>query len=275
MCSCRRWPPGSGRRFGEPTPPQRLGWPADGLGPAYTLLFAPTGSGKTLAAFLACLDHLWRVLEGDPRRPHPLYLAPEGAQQRRLSETSRCRWRASWRRRTGGGSPHCPSDAGRPDRGHSAEGPSAPAPQAARHPDHDARIAASHAHQPSTRDAPTPSRTSSSTRSTPSAPTSVACSWPSCWSVWSRSTRPGFVRGSASRPPRGRSKRWLDTSAGRSRVARPGSSSIRAAGRGHDRGRRPSARSWTSSVIAPVRSLDAPRPKGSIWPVIERRSCST
>jgi len=45
--------------FGEPTPPQRLGWPAI-AGGSHTLLFAPTGSGKTLAAFLACLDHLWR-----------------------------------------------------------------------------------------------------------------------------------------------------------------------------------------------------------------------
>jgi ATP-dependent Lhr-like helicase len=46
--------------FGEPTPPQRLGWPAIGSG-RNTLLFSPTGSGKTLAAFLACLDHLWRT----------------------------------------------------------------------------------------------------------------------------------------------------------------------------------------------------------------------
>jgi ATP-dependent Lhr-like helicase len=45
--------------FGEPTPPQRQGWPAIVAG-ENTLLFAPTGSGKTLAAFLAGLDHLWR-----------------------------------------------------------------------------------------------------------------------------------------------------------------------------------------------------------------------
>ena len=49
--------------FGTPTPPQRLGWPAIAAG-QNTLIFAPTGSGKTLAAFLACLDHLWRI----PRR---------------------------------------------------------------------------------------------------------------------------------------------------------------------------------------------------------------
>ena len=46
--------------FSEPTPPQERGWPAIASG-RNTLIFAPTGSGKTLAAFLACLDHLWRV----------------------------------------------------------------------------------------------------------------------------------------------------------------------------------------------------------------------
>ncbi len=46
--------------YGEPSPPQALGWPAIARGDN-TLIFAPTGSGKTLAAFLACLDHLWRI----------------------------------------------------------------------------------------------------------------------------------------------------------------------------------------------------------------------
>ena len=51
-------------RFGEPTEPQRLGWPAISAG-KHTLIAAPTGSGKTLAAFLVCLDRLWREwLEG-------------------------------------------------------------------------------------------------------------------------------------------------------------------------------------------------------------------
>src|SRR5947208_13502029 len=60
--------------FGRPTPPQRLGWPEVAAG-RHTLLFAPTGSGKTLAAFLACLDHLWRV----PRKSRGvriLYISP-------------------------------------------------------------------------------------------------------------------------------------------------------------------------------------------------------
>ncbi len=47
-------------QFGEPTPAQRLGWPAIASG-EHTLIVAPTGSGKTLAAFLAALDHTWQT----------------------------------------------------------------------------------------------------------------------------------------------------------------------------------------------------------------------
>jgi ATP-dependent Lhr-like helicase len=43
--------------FREPTPAQRLGWPAIATG-AHTLIQAPTGSGKTLAAFLYGIDRL-------------------------------------------------------------------------------------------------------------------------------------------------------------------------------------------------------------------------
>ena len=46
-------------RFGQPTEPQRLGWPSIAAG-KNTLIAAPTGSGKTLAAFLWCLDRLFR-----------------------------------------------------------------------------------------------------------------------------------------------------------------------------------------------------------------------
>jgi ATP-dependent helicase Lhr and Lhr-like helicase len=63
-----------GEQFGEPTPPQRMGWPAIASG-QNTLIVAPTGSGKTLAAFLAALDHLWRT----PRREKGvriLYVSP-------------------------------------------------------------------------------------------------------------------------------------------------------------------------------------------------------
>src|SRR6476659_6733550 len=46
-------------KFGEPTEPQRLGWPEIAAG-RNTLIAAPTGSGKTLAAFLIALDGLVR-----------------------------------------------------------------------------------------------------------------------------------------------------------------------------------------------------------------------
>src|SRR5947209_4026004 len=60
--------------LGEPTAPQRLGWPAIAAG-QHTLILAPTGSGKTLAAFLACLDALWRQ-DPLPRGVRVLYVSP-------------------------------------------------------------------------------------------------------------------------------------------------------------------------------------------------------
>src|SRR5882672_10813175 len=60
--------------LGEPTPPQRMGWPAIAAG-QNTLILAPTGSGKTLAAFLACLDHLWRQADRSPG-VKVLYISP-------------------------------------------------------------------------------------------------------------------------------------------------------------------------------------------------------
>src|SRR5580704_13905331 len=63
--------------LGEPTPAQRLGWPAIAAG-NHTLILAPTGSGKTLAAFLACLDQLWRqnLEQSQPRGVRVLYISP-------------------------------------------------------------------------------------------------------------------------------------------------------------------------------------------------------
>src|SRR5436309_4023939 len=43
--------------FAEPTPAQRLGWPAIASG-GHTLIQAPTGSGKTPAALLYVIDKL-------------------------------------------------------------------------------------------------------------------------------------------------------------------------------------------------------------------------
>jgi ATP-dependent Lhr-like helicase len=62
--------------LGEPTPPQRLGWPAI-AGGQNTLIVAPTGSGKTLAAFLAAMDLLWRnPRAGAPGGVRILYISP-------------------------------------------------------------------------------------------------------------------------------------------------------------------------------------------------------
>ncbi|HEX4684951.1 MAG TPA: DEAD/DEAH box helicase [Gemmatimonadaceae bacterium] len=63
--------------LGEPSPPQREGWPAIASG-AHTLILAPTGTGKTLTAFLWELNQL---ITGGPRTPlantvHILYVSP-------------------------------------------------------------------------------------------------------------------------------------------------------------------------------------------------------
>jgi len=61
--------------LGEPTAPQRQGWPLIAAA-KHTLILAPTGSGKTLAAFLACLDHLWRQEAGPADGVRVLYVSP-------------------------------------------------------------------------------------------------------------------------------------------------------------------------------------------------------
>ncbi|HSB62623.1 MAG TPA: DEAD/DEAH box helicase, partial [Thermoanaerobaculia bacterium] len=62
-------------RLGEPTPPQRDGWPAirDGRN---TLIAAPTGSGKTLAAFLSAIDALIRQGSDLKDETQVLYVSP-------------------------------------------------------------------------------------------------------------------------------------------------------------------------------------------------------
>ncbi|MDE0433799.1 MAG: DEAD/DEAH box helicase [Bryobacterales bacterium] len=62
---------------GEPTEPQRLGWP-EILSGRDVLISAPTGSGKTLAAFLSCLDNLVRLArtENFPDETTVLYVSP-------------------------------------------------------------------------------------------------------------------------------------------------------------------------------------------------------
>jgi len=62
-------------KFGQPTPPQREGWPLIREG-RHTLIAAPTGSGKTLAAFLSAIDSLLRQGPELPDRTEVLYVSP-------------------------------------------------------------------------------------------------------------------------------------------------------------------------------------------------------
>lgn len=61
--------------LGEPTPPQRDGWPKIAAG-EHTLIAAPTGSGKTLAAFLYGLDSLLREGRDLPDETRIIYISP-------------------------------------------------------------------------------------------------------------------------------------------------------------------------------------------------------
>ncbi len=63
------------QRFGEPTEPQREGWPRIREG-RHTLIAAPTGTGKTLAAFLSAIDHLLRQGFLLPDELRVLYVSP-------------------------------------------------------------------------------------------------------------------------------------------------------------------------------------------------------
>ncbi|RLB46591.1 MAG: ATP-dependent DNA helicase, partial [Deltaproteobacteria bacterium] len=61
--------------FGEPTAPQRQGWPLIREG-RNTLIAAPTGTGKTLAAFLTAIDQLFRLGTEIPDETRVLYISP-------------------------------------------------------------------------------------------------------------------------------------------------------------------------------------------------------
>src|SRR5512143_173835 len=62
-------------RLGEPSAPQREGWPLIREG-RHTLIAAPTGSGKTLAAFLSAIDSLVRQGAQLPDQTQVLYVSP-------------------------------------------------------------------------------------------------------------------------------------------------------------------------------------------------------
>ena len=63
------------RRLGEPTLPQREGWPLI-RGGRNTLIAAPTGSGKTLAAFLSAIDGLFRQGAALADQTQVVYISP-------------------------------------------------------------------------------------------------------------------------------------------------------------------------------------------------------
>jgi ATP-dependent Lhr-like helicase len=63
------------QRFGEPTEPQREGWPQIREG-KHTLISAPTGMGKTLAAYLAAIDSLARQGPTPADQTQVLYVSP-------------------------------------------------------------------------------------------------------------------------------------------------------------------------------------------------------
>ena len=62
-------------RIGEPTAPQRDGWPAIASG-SHVLISAPTGTGKTLAGFLWAIDRLLRQGDELGDTTQVLYVSP-------------------------------------------------------------------------------------------------------------------------------------------------------------------------------------------------------
>jgi ATP-dependent Lhr-like helicase len=63
------------QRFGQPTEPQRLGWPHIRSG-RHTLISAPTGTGKTIAGYLSAIDALVRQGSDLPDATQVLYISP-------------------------------------------------------------------------------------------------------------------------------------------------------------------------------------------------------
>ncbi len=196
--------------LGTPTPPQQLGWPSIAAG-NHTLILAPTGSGKTLAAFLACLDRLWRH---PPELPgvRVLYISPLKALNNDIhrnlqiplegvAETARCLGQPLPEIRTAV---------------RTGDTPTAERQHLVRKPPHVLITTPESLHLLLTSRAGIrcgTSRTSSSMRFTPSAPTSAASSSPCSWNVWKQSSATAHSSASACRRRSGRWTRSPATSA--------------------------------------------------------------
>ena len=139
--------------FPAPTAAQEGAWRAIASG-ENALVVAPTGSGKTLAAFLWSLDRLasTETPSEEGAAADPLRVTSEGAGGRRRAQPP-----VAARRDQGGGTapgaslPGCRRRG--PDGRHTAGRETTVRIDAARHPDHDARIAVPAAHVGSARGA--------------------------------------------------------------------------------------------------------------------------
>ncbi len=134
--------------FAAPTPAQVGAWEAIAAG-RNALVVAPTGSGKTLAAFLWSLDRLATTPPPADKRhalPGALRLAAQGARRRRRAQPARAADRHPAHRRP---ARRCRSPTS-PSGVRSGDTPAADRRtarhDAARHPDHHARVAVPDAH---------------------------------------------------------------------------------------------------------------------------------
>ncbi len=141
-------PSGSPSRFGQPTEPQRLGWPEIAAG-EHTLIAAPTGSGKTLAAFLVCIDRLLRqALDGElPDETQVVYVSPLKALSNDIQRNLQVPLAEIARSRPTPAGDLLPISRGRAHGRHAGAAAAGDAPQAAAHSGHHARIALSAAHR--------------------------------------------------------------------------------------------------------------------------------
>ena len=258
--------------FGEPTPPQRLGWPAIASGQKMSSPPRQLDREKTLAASLACLDHLWAQSQGWARGPNPIHFSAQGPEQRHFPQPPASPGGDT--RDVGGRRGAIASAVGRrPDRRHAVERASADAPQTSRHPDHDARIFASDAHESGTKRPWGRSPMSSM-------PTKSTCALPeqarrffvdTAGTPRSSLILAGFRDGSAlSQRPKPLPEEVANYLGGLRRDRRGWSASLRAFGRSRSSMKPVVVRDLDSAVIAPF-DRSGPRIEGSIWPVIERQ----